>query len=150
MRGSTPPRSQSDINKNKVMKRTVISVMILSCLLITACGNNKLEEPKLDDRLVGTIWQTDDDISHLFYGGTCYLIYEFISTTQLESYTKRNGAVYKSWGTLNYELDYPKLVIHEKQSDGTIRDDHYTFKDSRTFTLDGTPGTLAYQIFIRQ
>ena len=125
-------------------------MLLLSCLLIVSCGPVEPEEPKLDDRLVGTIWQTNDDISHLFYGGTCYLIYEFISTTQLESYTKRNGSVYKSYGTLNYELDYPKLVIHEKQSDGTIRDDHYTFKDSRTFTLDGTPGTLAYQIFIRQ
>ena len=132
------------------MKRLLLFAMLLSSLLFVSCGKDTPEEPQLDNRLVGTIWQTDDDISHLFYGGTCYLIYEFISTTQLESYTKRNGAVYKSWGTLNYELDYPKLVIHEKQSDGTIRDDHYTFKDSRTFTLDGTPGTLAYQIFIRQ
>ncbi|MBQ7421604.1 MAG: hypothetical protein IJV27_05660 [Prevotella sp.] len=132
------------------MKQKSLFAMLLLCLLLGACGKNNPEESQLDDRLVGTIWQTDDDVSHLFYGGTCYLIYEFISTTQLESYTKRNGSVYKSWGTLDYELDYPKLVIHEKQSDGTIRDDHYTFKDSRTFTLDGTPGTMAYQIFIRQ
>lgn len=132
------------------MKRLFLFTMLFSFLFLASCRKDKSDEQRLDDRLVGTIWQTDDEISHLFYGGTCYLIYEFISTTQLESYTKRNGAVYKSWGTLNYELDYPKLVIHEKQSDGTIRDDHYTFKDSRTFTLDGTPGTLAYQIFIRQ
>ena len=132
------------------MKRVLAKTLLLSCLLLASCGAVEPDEPQLDDRLVGTIWQTNDDISHLFYGGTCYLIYEFISTTQLESYTKRNGSVYKSYGTLNYELDYPKLVIHEKQSDGTIRDDHYTFKDSRTFTLDGTPGTLAYQVFIRQ
>ena len=132
------------------MKRLLFFPMLLSSLLFVSCGKDTPEEPQLDNRLVGTIWQTDDEVSHLFYGGTCYLIYEFISTTQLESYTKRNGAVYKSWGALDYELDYPQLVIHEKQSDGTIRDDHYTFKDSRTFTLDGTPGTLAYQIFIRQ
>ena len=132
------------------MKRLLFFPMLLSSLLFVSCGKDPPEEPQLDNRLVGTIWQTDDEVSHLFYGGTCYLIYEFISTTQLESYTKRNGAVYKSWGALDYELDYPQLVIHEKQSDGTIRDDHYTFKDSRTFTLDGTPGTLAYQIFIRQ
>lgn len=132
------------------MKRSILLTLLFSCLLVVACGEDKSGEFQLDDRLVGTIWQTDDDISHLFYGGNCYLIYEFISTTQLESYTKRNGSVYKSYGTLNYELDYPQLVIHEKQSDGTIRDDHYTFKDSRTFTLDGTPGTMAYQIFIRQ
>ena len=132
------------------MKRLFIFAALLSSFLVPSCSPAKPDEPKLDDRLVGTIWQTNDDISHLFYGGTCYLVYEFISTTQVESYTKRNGSVYKSWGTLDYELDYPKLVIHEKQSDGSIRDDHYTFQDSRTFTLDGTPGTLAYQIFIRQ
>ena len=131
------------------MKKTLFATLLVS-LIVVACGPVEPEEPKLDDRLVGTIWQTNDEVSHLFYGGTCYLIYEFISTTQVESYTKRNGSVYKSYGTLNYELDYPHLIIHEKNSDGSIRDDHYTFKDSRTFTLDGTPGTLAYQIFIRQ
>lgn len=117
------------------MKRMLIVCMTM--VMLFALGCNKNEEVGLDDRLVGTKWQTRDSIHEAFYGGVCYDVYEFISTTEVENYTTRNGNVDDMNGTFKYELNYPYITIYEVKSDGNISELDFVFRDSRTMVRDG-------------
>lgn len=115
--------------------------------LLSSCTK---EEDKLDDRLVGTKWQTRDNVHEWFYGGICYQVYEFVSTIYVEKYTTRNGNVDDSDGSFNYELNYPNITIHEFDSDGKPNDQKFVFTDSRTMQREGTTGNDYYQRYLKQ
>lgn len=110
-------------------------------LLLAGCKKNNAE-PELDDRLVGTQWETSDPAYRVLYGGTCYEVYEFVSTTEVECYVTRNGRYYDEKGTYTYRLNYPTLEI-DRESFGltTIT---YTFESSRLFVREGASSTAGY------
>lgn len=127
-------------------------VFIVSCVtLVSVAGCQKIEDehPKLDDRLVGTKWQTSDYAYKILYGGNPYEVYEFISTTELECYTTNGDNVVKSYGTWTYMLDYPHIVINVVSSSGTTPTP-YTFKDSRTMVRDGGNENSPYVTYLKQ
>ncbi len=130
------------------MKKILFAAVMLLCLgsLSTSCSKSI----KLDDRLVGTKWQCEDYVHHLFYGGNCYQVYEFVSTTEVERYTTRNGNVDSSDGTFTYTLNYPHITINVKNSDGATEPTAYTFEDSRTMVRDGTNGSGYYAKYMKQ
>ena len=100
----------------------------------------------LDNRLVGTKWQTEDIVYEMFFGKTAYDVYEFISTTEVENYTKKNGSIVQTNGTLKYILKYPTLLI--VKNDTTTYD--FGFKDSRTIVRVGANEYAAYMKYIKQ
>lgn len=112
-------------------------------------GGEEENVNKLDDRLVGTKWQTSDFAYKIIYGGNPYDVYEFVSTTEVENYTTNQGNVVKSYGTYTYVLDYPHITINHKSSD-EITPNHYTFKDSRTMVRDGVKESQPYATYIKQ
>ena len=125
---------------------------IVCCVAIfglAGCQKMEDEQSKLDDRLVGTKWQTSDYAYKLLYGGNPYEVYEFVSTTELECYTTNGGNVVKSYGTWTYTLDYPHIVINVVSSSGTTPT-NYTFKDSRTMVRDGGNENSPYVKYIKQ
>lgn len=137
--------------KNKEMKR-ILSLILCAVAIIGAAGCQKIEEEEqvqLDDRLVGTKWQTSDFAYKLIYGGNPYEVYEFISTTEVESYTTNAGSVMKSYGTFTYMLEYPHITINVVSSSGT-NPTHYTFKDSRTMVRDDVSESNPYAKYIKQ
>ena len=129
------------------MKRLII-LIACSIAAVSSCqkpdGNNSL-----DDRLVGTKWQTSDYAYKIIYGGNPYEVYEFVSTSELECYTTSGGNVVKSYGTYTYTLDYPSITINVSTSSGTTPT-HYTFKDSRTMVRDGVDEYQPYAKYIKQ
>ena len=135
------------------MKRLIVLVFFtVSILGIVGCqkmGGEDENVNKLDDRLVGTKWQTSDFAYKIIYGGNPYDVYEFVSTTEVENYTTSGGNVVKSDGTYTYKLDYPHITINHKSSDG-ITPNHYTFKDSRTMVRDGVKESQPYATYIKQ
>ncbi|MDP4239091.1 MAG: Ig-like domain-containing protein [Bacteroidota bacterium] len=100
----------------------------------------------LDNRLVGTKWQTEDIVYEMFFGKTAYDVYEFISTSEVENYTKKNGSIVQTNGTLKYILKYPTLSI--VKNDTTTYD--FEFKDSRTIVRVGANEYAAYMKYIKQ
>ncbi len=119
---------------------TTIAVFILF-----SCSKDD-DTPSLDNRLVGTKWQTRDTVYEVFFGGVAYDVYEFISTTEVEHYTTKNGSVVDSDGTFKYTLNYPSLsiVIDEK----TIYE--FEFKDSRTIVRKGRDEFMPYMKYLKQ
>ena len=128
------------------MKRIIT---LFAAVILVAAGCQKAGESKLDDRLVGTKWQTSDYAHKIIHGGNPYEVYEFVSTAQVDCYTTSGGTVVKSSGTFDYTLTYPKIVIKRKTSDG-ISTLKYTFKDSRTMVRDGVDESTPYAKYIRQ
>jgi hypothetical protein len=134
---------------NKEMKKIMFAVMAIATLAFAGCekdGNDAGEQQQqLDGRLVNTKWQTRDTVYEIIFGGTAYQVFEFISETEVEKYTTKNGNVVQSSGTYEYELDYPMLIIPEES------DIYYTFEftDSRTFVRVGSNG-YAYKTYIKQ
>lgn len=124
----------------------------MAMVMLFALGCDKNEEVGLDDRLVGTKWQTRDSIYEVFYGGVCYDVYEFISTTEVENYTTKNGNVDDMNGTFKYELNYPYITIYKVKSDGNISELDFVFRDSRTMVRDGENINeyASYMKYIRQ
>jgi len=126
-------------------------VFLLSVVLMALAGcNNKEDDPKeeekLDDRLVGTKWQTRDDVYEMIWGGVAYDTYEFTSATEAERYTVKGGSAVQSRGAYTYELDYPNLNLIDK--DGDILD--FEFKDTRTIVRKGRNENIAYNKYIKQ
>ena len=106
------------------MKKTIYILLIFIISIVSASCTKDI----LDDRLVGTKWQSEDFVYKLFYGGVCYEVYEFISATEGERYTTRNGVVASSDGTFTYVLNHPSITI--TLNDGEIEE--FIFIDSRT------------------
>lgn len=115
---------------------TAISFCFLSC---------SKDENTLDQRLVGTKWQTRATAYEIVYGGTAYDVYEFTSETQVDNYTVKNGNVVDTDGTDTYNLNYPNLTIHHGESDY-----NFTFKDSRTIVRVGANEYSPYMKYIKQ
>lgn len=132
------------------MKKCIHIIMLaIMSIAFVSCGE-KVDEPKLDDRLVGTKWQCEDWVHALFYGGTCFQVYEFTSTTEVDRYTTRNGAVDDSDGTFTYTLNYPSITINVVDSKGVVTPTDFTFTDSRTMVRTGTDGYGNYQKYLKQ
>lgn len=132
------------------MKRILLLLAACLCLCVSC---KKEEAEKLDDRLVGTKWQCEDTVRRLIFGGTCYDVYEFISTTQVDHYTTRNGAVYSFHGTYLYELKYPNLIIHSFDSKMNLKIENFIIKNSREFIRildDGSESDTFYGKYARQ
>ena len=130
------------------MKRLII---LVACFIATvfSCTKPSDDTPTLDERLVGTKWETSDYAYKIIYGGNPYEVYEFVSVTELECYTTSAGKVVKSYGTYSYKLDYPHITINVVTSSGT-NPTHYTFKDSRTMVRDDVDEYQPYAKYIKQ
>ena len=126
-------------------------LLLLMCAIMALIGCEK-EGAGLDTRLVGTKWQTRDSAYELFYGGTCYEVYEFINATEVEAYTTKNGNVVNVYGTFKYELNYPNITIYRVSSDGDVSTLKFVFRDSRTMVRDGENVNeyASYMKYIRQ
>ncbi|MBP5365231.1 MAG: hypothetical protein J6Y82_04845 [Bacteroidales bacterium] len=131
-------------------------IAFLMAITLVSCSKDDDDDDvvKLDDRLVGTKWQCDDPVRKAFFGGICYQIYEFTSTTKVEKYNTRNGSVDKVAGEFDYILNYPDITINETDSDGNANPKKYKFVDSRTMHFVNEDGTLsdaiAYAIYYKQ
>lgn len=136
---------------NSTGKVTGINIGSTQISVTTADGNfskicNVDVKVTLDTRLVGTKWQTEDIAYEMFYGKTAYDVYEFISTTEVENYTIKNGSIVQTNGTLKYILKYPTLSIVKNNT--TTYD--FEFKDSRTIVRVGANEYAAYMKYIKQ
>lgn len=131
------------------MKKLIFSLLAIVTIFFMGCSKEESnQEPQLDDRLVGTEWITEDTVYELFYGGVCYNVFEFTSTTTFENYTTQNGRVVDSDGEFSYTLEYPILTLHSMNSDG---DDYiFEFKDSRTIVRSGANEYMSYMKYIKQ
>ena len=128
------------------MKKILLFVS-LTCFTFAGCSKGDGEkEPQLDDRLINTKWQTRASAYEIVYGGTAYDVYEFVSTTEVENYTTKNGNVVDSNGSFAYELNYPSLVIH-KDAETSYE---YEFMDSRTIVRVGANENMPYMKYIKQ
>lgn len=131
------------------MKKLLFLLAAVAAISFAGCDKGGGEgEPKLDDRLVGTKWQTRDTVYELFYGGTAYNVYEFLSTTEVEDYVVKNGNVVDSHGIHTYELNYPTLTIHT-DSDTTPKL-VFEFKDTRTIVRVGQSESSPYMKYVKQ
>lgn len=128
------------------MKKCLLIILSLLSVSIISCTKT----PKLDDRLVGTKWQTEDLAAELFHGGKCYQVYEFTSTTEVECYTTKNGTVISSDGVYTYKLNWPSITINVVSSGGEVTPTSYTFTDARTMVRDNAASTAFYVTYIRQ
>lgn len=139
----------------KIFGLGLLAVVLASFTFVfTSCSKDDGEdEVKLDDRLVGTKWSCEDPVYKLLYGGVCYQFYEFTSTTKVEQYTTKNGAVVDSDGEFDYTLNYPDITINTIDSDGKVKPYNYKFTDSRTMVMvkvDGTLATGSYSTYYKQ
>lgn len=116
------------------MRRLLIVCMAIVSIFAIGCEK---EDAGLDKRLVGTKWQTRDSIYEVFYGGVCYDVYEFVSVTEVENYTTKNGNIVDMNGTFKYKLNYPYLTIYKVWSDGDTSELVFVFRDSRTIVREG-------------
>ncbi|MBR2228215.1 MAG: hypothetical protein IJ893_10155 [Bacteroidales bacterium] len=130
------------------MKRILSLILCVTAFIMTGCQKVD-EQTQLDDRLVGTKWETSDYAYKVIYGGSPYEVYEFVSVAELECYTTNAGKVVKSHGTYTYTLDYPHITINVVTSSGT-NPTHYTFKDSRTMVRDDVDEYSPYAKYIKQ
>ena len=130
------------------MKKLLVLLLIVAAAI--SCSKSEEKKESLDDRLVGTKWQTRDIACEVIYGGTCYEVFEFINTYQVEDYTIRGGSVISTSGTYVYELDYPHITISQKNADGGYVPVKYTFTDTRTMLKDGVSPSTYYAKWIRQ
>lgn len=133
------------------MKKFFLLLALLGCVAVLgSCSKSHHSGEKLDDRLVGTKWQTEDIVRHILYGGICYEVYEFVSTSSVERYTIRNGSVYSTDGAFAYSLSWPHITIYDVDSNGESNPTDYTFTDSRTMVRDGASSSAYYAIYYRQ
>ena len=135
--------------------RLGLMAAVLATFTLVGCSKDDGEdEVKLDDRLVGTKWSCEDPAYQMVYGGSCYEVYEFTSTTKVERYTTRNSVVAKVGGEFDYTLNYPDITINETDSDGNPKQRKFKFTDSRTMVVVRNDGTLSdggyYGKYIKQ
>ncbi len=117
------------------MKKVIYAMMLIFIIGImgTSCTKDKL-----DDRFVGTVWRCTKpiiDTRNEFIIG--YQFYEFVSTTEIERYVKRNDIVVSSDGTFTYTLNYPKMIVTDNKY-GIANSEEFVFTDSRTMYIYGT------------
>lgn len=111
-------------------------LLLLMCAIMALIGCEK-EGAGLDTRLVGTKWQTKASTYAIFFGGTCFDVYEFISASEVENYVTKNGNVADVYGTFKYKLNYPYITIYKIYSDGSTGELKFVFRDSRTMVREG-------------
>lgn len=116
------------------MKKTIYILLIFALGIVSA----SCTKDKLDDRFVGTVWRCTKpiiDTRNEFIIG--YQFYEFVSTTEIERYVKRNDIVVSSDGTFTYTLNYPKMIVTDNKY-GIVNSEEFVFTDSRTMYIYGT------------
>jgi len=127
--------------------KKILLVALALCAGFAGCKKDDGDGgPKLDDRLVNTKWETRATAHEIVYGGIAYDVYEFISTTEVENYTVKNGRVVRSDGTFPYTLNYPELTINKEEGNVYV----FEFKDSRTIVRKGASEYSPYMKYIKQ
>ena len=118
------------------MKRILLLIIAVVCI----AGCNKENDPKEDDRLVGTTFRTDAYKSLMGpVFGYQYHLYDFTSTSEGVAYwADKNGNQNGSDGNITYRLEYPELFITDDGGEET----HFRFIDARAFSLVKVDGTL--------
>lgn len=116
------------------MKKTIYILLIFTIgIMGTSCTKDTL-----DDRLVGTVWRCTKPVIDTRDGSIMgFQYYEFVSTTEVERYVKRNDIVISSDGTFTYTLNYPKMIVTENKY-GVVNSEEFVFTDSRTMYIYGT------------
>lgn len=115
------------------MKKLLLLLLVLPFVLFSCSSDDDDNGQKKDTRLVGTKWETRATAYEIIYGGTAYDVYDFISDSELENYTTKNGKVVQTKGTLNYSIENNIVTIVEDAE--TSRS--FFFKDSRTLVRTG-------------
>jgi len=117
-----------------LMKKTIYILLIFTIgIMGTSCTKDTL-----DDRLVGTVWRCTKPVIDTRDGSIMgFQYYEFVSTTEVERYVKRNDIVISSDGTFTYTLNYPKMIVTENKY-GVVNSEEFVFTDSRTMYIYGT------------
>lgn len=117
------------------MKKVIYVILLIFTIGImgTSCTKDTL-----DDRLVGTVWRCTKPVIDTRDGSIMgFQYYEFVSTTEVERYLKRNDVVVNSYGTFTYTLNYPKMIVTENKY-GMVNSEEFAFTDSRTMYIYGT------------
>lgn len=117
------------------MKKVIYVILLIFTIGImgTSCTKDTL-----DDRLVGTVWRCTEPVIDTRNGAIMgFQYYEFVSTTEVERYLKRNDVVVNSYGTFTYTLNYPKMIVTETKY-GMVNSEEFVFTDSRTMYIYGT------------
>ena len=117
------------------MKKVIYVILLIFAISImgTSCTKDTL-----DDRLVGTVWRCTKPVIDTRDGSIMgFQYYEFVSTTEVERYLKRNDVVVSSDGTFTYTLNYPKMIVTENKY-GMVNSEEFAFTDSRTMYIYGT------------
>ena len=117
------------------MKKVIYVILLIFAISImgTSCTKDIL-----DDRLVGTVWRCTKPVIDTRDGSIMgFQYYEFVSTTEVERYVKRNDIVISSDGTFTYTLNYPKMIVTENKY-GVVNSEEFAFTDSRTMYIYGT------------
>lgn len=117
------------------MKKVIYVILLIFAISImgTSCTKDTL-----DDRLVGTVWRCTKPVIDTRDGSIMgFQYYEFVSTTEVERYLKRNDVVVNSYGTFTYTLNYPKMIVTETKY-GMVNSEEFAFTDSRTMYIYGT------------
>ena len=116
------------------MKKTIYILLIFIISIVSA----SCTKDTLDDRLVGTVWRCTNPVIDTRDGSIMgFQYYEFVSTTEVERYLKRNDVVVNSYGTFTYTLNYPKMIVTETKY-GMVNSEEFAFTDSRTMYIYGT------------
>ena len=116
------------------MKKTIYILLIFIISIVSA----SCTKDTLDDRLVGTVWRCTKPVIDTRDGSIMgFQYYEFVSTTEVERYLKRNDVVVNSYGTFTYTLNYPKMIVTETKY-GMVNSEEFVFTDSRTMYIYGT------------
>jgi hypothetical protein len=127
------------------MKKVLCFVLLL--VTFAQCIHEDPEiEVILDDRLVGTKWETRATREDMIFGGTNYDVYEFISTSRVRRYIIKEGKIVHSDGVYIYALDYPRLFIEDSERKEVV----FNFKDSKTFIRYGAKAYESYVKYVRQ
>lgn len=111
-------------------------ILQLACIMMLLASCNK-EGGNLDNRLVGTKWQSEDYLYEMIFGGDCFNVLEFVSENEVEQYVTRNGNIDHFIATHKYTLNYPSLIIRYVSDDGVTKDCEFTFENSRELIKDG-------------
>ncbi|RZT96009.1 hypothetical protein EV201_0638 [Ancylomarina subtilis] len=126
--------------------KKILLILALASICFSCSKDDEDVTPKLDERLVNTKWETYDLAYSIIYGGTAYEVYEFISSTEVEQYTSKNGKIVDTDGTYSYTLEYPNLTITKEDN----KKADFIFKDTRTFIRVGAEENDYYAKYIKQ
>lgn len=130
--------------------RKVFALIVMATFAIVSCqkGLDPAAEEK-DNDLVGTKWVTPDFARQIIRGGNPMMTYEFTDNTHLDVYTTDDNTVVNFDETTTYDYNYPKLVIHEHNTDGVDCKYEYEFKDKFTIVRVGQNEYSPYMKFTK-